>query len=160
MELPAWKLFIYLFIQNVSKLTQTFFVFLQVNNVSGDPEAFVNDRNDQIGVAQPMVHSQKPIYLPRWVISVLLKILLQKQMHGKYITFHSSVDFVQWFCLDRAWISLIIIDMNYICSGWLQIWYLTVCNFKISNKIVSRMTTSVNQPSTHRLTQNDWSAHY
>ncbi|XP_077097111.1 occludin b isoform X1 [Siphateles boraxobius] len=35
-----------------------------VNNVSGDPEAFVNDPNDQIGVAQPMVYSQKPIYLP------------------------------------------------------------------------------------------------
>ncbi|XP_067295088.1 occludin b isoform X2 [Pseudorasbora parva] len=35
-----------------------------VNNVSGDPEAFVNAPNDQIGVAQPMVYSQKPIYLP------------------------------------------------------------------------------------------------
>ncbi|KTG39433.1 hypothetical protein cypCar_00014797 [Cyprinus carpio] len=35
-----------------------------VNNVSGDPEAFVNDHNDRFSVAQPMVHSQKPIYLP------------------------------------------------------------------------------------------------
>ncbi|TRY65917.1 hypothetical protein DNTS_026614 [Danionella cerebrum] len=34
-----------------------------VNNVSGDPEVFVNDRNDQIAVAQPMVQSQKPVYL-------------------------------------------------------------------------------------------------
>lgn len=40
-------------------------VFLQVNNVSGDPEAFVNDRNDKMSVAQPMVYSQKPVYLPR-----------------------------------------------------------------------------------------------
>ncbi|XP_048043555.1 occludin b isoform X2 [Megalobrama amblycephala] len=35
-----------------------------VNNVSGDPEAFVNDRNDKMSVAQPMVYSQKPVYLP------------------------------------------------------------------------------------------------
>ncbi|XP_016140768.1 occludin-like isoform X2 [Sinocyclocheilus grahami] len=35
-----------------------------VKNVSGDPEAFVNDHNDQIRVTQPMVYSQKPIYLP------------------------------------------------------------------------------------------------
>ncbi|XP_016321609.1 occludin-like [Sinocyclocheilus anshuiensis] len=35
-----------------------------VNNVSGDPEAFVSDHNHQISVAQPKVHSQKPIYLP------------------------------------------------------------------------------------------------
>lgn len=55
-----------------------FVVFLQVNNVSGDPEAFVNDHNDRFSVAQPMVHSQKPIYLPRYLISVLL-ILLQKK---------------------------------------------------------------------------------
>ncbi|XP_052448976.1 occludin-like [Carassius gibelio] len=36
-----------------------------VNNVSGYPEAFVKDHNDRFSVAQPMVHSQKPIYLPR-----------------------------------------------------------------------------------------------
>ncbi|XP_067264029.1 occludin b isoform X2 [Chanodichthys erythropterus] len=35
-----------------------------VNNVSGYPEAFVNDRNDKMSVAQPMVYSQKPVYLP------------------------------------------------------------------------------------------------
>ncbi|XP_050964707.1 occludin b [Labeo rohita] len=35
-----------------------------VNNVSGDPEAFVNDHNDPVSVKQPMVLSQKPIYLP------------------------------------------------------------------------------------------------
>ncbi|XP_051963904.1 occludin b [Xyrauchen texanus] len=38
-----------------------------VNNVSGHPEVFANDRNDQIGVSQPMVQSkevQKPLYLP------------------------------------------------------------------------------------------------
>lgn len=42
-----------------------FLVFLQVNNVSGDAEVFVSDGNDQISVAQPMVYSQKPVYLPR-----------------------------------------------------------------------------------------------
>lgn len=38
-----------------------------VNNVSGDPETFVNDGNDRIGVSQPIMQSQdihKPIYLP------------------------------------------------------------------------------------------------
>ncbi|XP_051552605.1 occludin b isoform X2 [Myxocyprinus asiaticus] len=38
-----------------------------VKNVSGDPEVFVHDHNDQIGVSRPMVQSrevQKPLYLP------------------------------------------------------------------------------------------------
>ncbi|XP_005171901.1 occludin b isoform X1 [Danio rerio] len=35
-----------------------------INNVSGDPEVFVNDQNDKVSAAQPMVYSQKPIYLP------------------------------------------------------------------------------------------------
>jgi len=54
--------------------------------VSGHPEAFVSDSNDKIGVAQPMVYSQKPIYLPRYVLSVKRR---------KYITYCLSVELIQ-----------------------------------------------------------------
>lgn len=51
----------------LKKLFFSFYV-LKVKNVSGDPETFVNDRNDHIGVSQPMVLNHevhKPTYLPR-----------------------------------------------------------------------------------------------
>lgn len=49
---------------------------LQVKSVSGEPDALVNDYNDQVGGSRDFLDKAKPIYLPGWAESLTcLKLL-------------------------------------------------------------------------------------